>query len=172
MRLPILIAGVLLASVQPAEATSPGCAMLAEGKSSRHALNMFYGTKAVEIMRAAQAGDRDALEQAVDPEFTYTVTDGDNMGGSRQALGVDAVILLARIIKPTSFRIETVYDGPLSMASTGCQWTVRIVFDSSPPPGRWPDGYTMEFDFSGDRLIMVRAESIQVLAGTLTSESN
>lgn len=172
MRLPILIAGVLLASVQPAEATSPGCAMLAEGKSSRHALNLFYGSKAVEIMRAAQVNDRDALGQAVGPEFTYTVTDGDYIRVPRQTLGVDAVILLAGIIKPKSFRIETVYDGPLSMASTGCQWTVKVVFDSSPPPDRWPDGFAMEFTFSGDRLIAVKADSLQVSAGTLTSEPN
>jgi hypothetical protein len=143
--------------------------MLAEGKSSRHELNMFYGSKAVEIMRAAQASNRDLLGQAVGPGFTYTVTDGDYIRGPRHTLGVDAVILLAGIIKPTSFRIETVYDGPVWMASTGCQWTVRIVFDSFPPPDRWPDGFAVEFDFSEDRLTAVRAESLQVSAGTLTA---
>lgn len=146
--------------------------MLAKGESSEHEINLFYGSKAVAILRAAQANERFALGLAVSPQFTFTATDGDNIKVPRNKLGIDAAIDLATIIKPASFRIETIYSGPLVLAPRRCEWTVRVIFDSARSPNAWPDGWAINFTFSNDQLVSAKGESVQVFAGKTSSPPN
>ena len=134
--------------------------MLADGKSSPEAIDRFYGTRAVEIIKRGLAGDEASLEGLVASNFNYTIADADSFIVSRDEKGVFVAIGLAKYLAAKSYRISS----PTTMLllhKDQCEWKVTVVFDRVLSN----EAITADFTFSDDKLIRVDGRRLVAFSG-------
>ncbi len=146
----VLLPVLLLSTHSVAQSLSPGCKMLAEGRSSPAEIDRFYGDKAVDIIRIGLAGDKTTLGNLIASGFSYTIQDADNFFGPRSDTGVPAAIRLAEYLEPKGYRISSPLTLLLQRKYT-CIWTVTVVFEKA----HNRDAVAADFTFTDDKLSQV-----------------
>ena len=158
----ILLPLAVLSTSLSAEPSSVGCRMLADGKSSPEAIDRFYGTRAVEIIKRGLAGDEASLEGLVASNFSYTIADADSFIVSRDEKGVFVAIKLAKYLAAKSYRISSPVTLVL-LSKDQCEWKVTVVFDRALNN----EAITADFTFSDDKLIRVDGRTLVAFRGDL-----
>ncbi len=114
--------------------------------------------RAIQIIRAAQAGDLTTLNDLVAPAANFHLWRGDYTTSARSK-GVSGIIEFARDMNAHRFEVSIERVGPVVIEAGWCHQEATILFDTA----QETEGVTAKFSFKDGVLIGAEGKAVDLL---------